>query len=35
MPQTMRVEFPGGIYRVMDRRERREAILIYDVGRQD
>ena len=35
MPRAMRVEFPGAIYHVMDRGDRREDIFINDVDRQD
>ena len=30
MPRTMRVEYPGAIYRVMDRGDRREDIFVDD-----
>jgi hypothetical protein len=35
MPRTMRVEYPGAIYRVMDRGDRREDIFVDAVDRQD
>ena len=35
MPRTMRVEYPGAIYHVMDRGDRREDIFVDDVDRQD
>src|SRR5205814_2507643 len=35
MPRTMRVEYPGAIYHIVDRGDRREDILINDVDRQD
>ena len=35
MPHAMRVEFPGAIYDVVDRGDRREDIFINDVDRQD
>ena len=35
MPRQLRVEFPGAIYRVMSRGDRREAIFLDDVDRQD
>jgi hypothetical protein len=35
MPRAMRVEYPGAIYHVMDRGDRREDIFISDVDRQD
>ena len=35
MPRTLRVEYPGAIDYLMDRGDRREAILADDVGRQD
>ncbi|MCX6926734.1 MAG: hypothetical protein NT154_26550 [Verrucomicrobia bacterium] len=35
MPRAMRVEYPGAIYHVMDRGDRREDIFIHDVDRQD
>jgi len=35
MPRAMRVEYPGAIYHVMDRGDRREDIFINDVDRQD
>ena len=31
----MRVEYPGVIYHVLDRGDRREAIFVEDVDRQD
>ena len=34
MPRTMRVEYPGAIYHVMDRGGRREDILLDDVDNQ-
>ena len=35
MPHTMRVEYPGAIYHVMDRGDRREDIFVDDVDRED
>jgi len=35
MPRAMRVEYPGAIYHVMDRGDRREEIFVDDVDRQD
>jgi len=35
MPRTMRVEYPGAIYHVMDRGDRREDIFVNDVDRHD
>src|SRR6266478_4691902 len=35
MPRTMRVEYPGAIYHVVDRGDRREDIFVDDVDRQD
>jgi REP element-mobilizing transposase RayT len=35
MLRAMRVEFPGAIYHVMDRGDRREDIFVNDVDRQD
>jgi probable HAF family extracellular repeat protein len=35
MPRAMRVEYPGAIYHVMDRGDRREDIFVNDVDRQD
>ena len=35
MPRSMRVEYPGAIYHVMDRGDRREDIFVDDVDRQD
>jgi REP element-mobilizing transposase RayT len=35
MPRQLRVEFPGAIYHVMSRGDRREAIYLDDVDRQD
>jgi REP element-mobilizing transposase RayT len=35
MPRKLRVEFPGAIYHVMSRGDRREDILRDDVDRQD
>jgi len=35
MPRTLRVEYPGAIDYLMDRGDRREAILADDVDRQD
>ena len=35
MPRTMRLEYPGAIYHVMDRGDRREDIFVNDVDRQD
>jgi REP element-mobilizing transposase RayT len=35
MPRAMRVEYPGAIYHVMDRGDRREDIFVDDVDRQD
>ncbi len=35
MPRAMRVEYPGAIYHVMDRGDRREDIFVNDVDRHD
>jgi len=35
MPRTMRIEYPGAIYHVMNRGDRRENIFVDDVDRQD
>ena len=35
MPRAMRVEYPGAIYHVIDRGDRREDIFVNDVDRQD
>ena len=35
MPRTMRVEYPGAIYHVMDRGDRREDIFVNDVDCQN
>ena len=35
MPRTMRVEYAGAIYHVMDRGDRREAIFVDEADRQD
>src|ERR1017187_7994339 len=35
MPRAMRVEYPGAIYHVMGRGDRREDIFVDDVDRQD
>ncbi len=35
MPRTLRVEYPGAIYHVMSRGDRREDIFLDDVDRQD
>ena len=35
MPRAMRVEYPGAIYHVMDRDDRRKDIFVDDVDRQD
>ncbi len=35
MPRAVRVEYPGAIYHVMDRGDRREYIFVADVDRQD
>ena len=35
MPRKLRVQFPGAIYHVMSRGDRREAIFRDDVNRQD
>jgi len=35
MPRQLRVEYPGAIYHVMDRGDRREDIFVDDVDRQD
>jgi REP element-mobilizing transposase RayT len=35
MPRTMAVEYPGAIYHVMSRGDRRENIFVDDVDRQD
>jgi hypothetical protein len=34
MPRTMRVEYPGAIYHVMDRGDRREDIFLSDNARR-
>ena len=35
MPRKMRVEYPGAIYHIMSRGDRREDIFRNDVDRQD
>ena len=35
MPRHPRVEYPGAIYHVMSRGDRKEAIYLDDVDRQD
>ena len=35
MPRQLRVEFPGAVYHVMSRGDRRENIFLDDVDRQD
>ena len=35
MPRQRRVEYPGAIYHVMSRGDRKEAIYLNDVDRQD
>ena len=35
MPRKIRVEYPGAIYHVMSRGDRREDIYVDDVDRQD
>jgi putative transposase len=35
MPRAMRVEYPGAIYHVMVRGDRREDIFINDLDRQE
>ncbi len=35
MPRKLRIEFPGALYHVMSRGDRREAIFLDDVDRQD
>ena len=35
MPRTIRVEYPGAIYHVMDQGDRREDIFVNDVDRHD
>ena len=35
MPRKLRLEYPGAIYHVMSRGDRREAIFLDDVDRQD
>jgi hypothetical protein len=35
MPRTLRVEYPGAIYHVMDRGDRQEDIFVDDVDRHD
>ncbi len=35
MPRAMRVEYPGAIYHVMDRGDRREDVFVDDADRQD
>src|SRR5438876_7186334 len=35
MPRTLRVQYPGAIYHVMNRGDRREDIFVNDVDRQD
>ncbi len=35
MPRMMRVQYPGAIYHIMNRGDRRENIFVDDVDRQD
>ncbi len=35
MPRMMRVQYPGAIYHIMNRGDRRENIYVDDVDRQD
>jgi REP element-mobilizing transposase RayT len=35
MPRKLRVEYPGAMYHVMSRGDRREDIFLDDVDRQD
>ena len=35
MPRQLRIEYPGAIYHLMDRGDRREDIFVDDVDRQD
>lgn len=35
MPRQLRIEYPGALYRVMSRGDRREDIFLDDVDRQD
>ena len=35
MPRKLRVQYPGALYQVMSRGDRREAIFLDDVDRQD
>ncbi len=35
MPRSLRIEFPGAIYHVMSRGDRRENIYLDDVDRQE
>ena len=35
MPRQLRIEYPGAIYHVMDRGDRREDIFVDDVDWQD
>ena len=35
MPRKLRVEYPGAMYHVMGRGDRREKIFLDDVDRQD
>ena len=35
LPRAMRVEYPGSIYDVMDRGDRREDVFINDMDRQE
>ena len=35
MPRQLRIEYPGAIYHVMSRGDRRKAIFLDDVDRQD
>jgi len=35
MPRTLRVQYPGVIYHVMDRADRREDVFVNDVDQQD
>src|SRR5438552_11990104 len=35
MPRQLRIEYPGAIYHLMDRGDRREDIFVDDMDRQD
>ena len=35
MPRKLRIEYPGAMYHVMSRGDRREKIFLDDVDRQD